>query len=128
MLVAVLCTKLQARHCIHVSAPENTLISCGFSCDPAGGFTADNPFPSRFSDYSPVSTGSPGVHRGFGMPQALQVSSPRPSAGLPLVGMVNTADLELQQRRQFELQEMQAQALAQAQAQAQVQAQVQTVA
>jgi hypothetical protein len=69
---------------------------------PAGGFTADNPFPSR---YSSPGVGSPKPTLAFGVPQGLRASSPMPGTGLPVVGMV---DLE-QHRRQLELQEMQLQ-------------------
>jgi len=62
-----------------------------------GGFTADNPFPSR---YSPAASSSPRPAITFGMPPQLRTSSPLPGTGLPVVGMV---DLE-QHRRQLELQ------------------------
>ncbi len=63
---------------------------------PAGGFTADNPFPSRYSDYSPAA--SPSAHLSFGMP--MRTSSPMPGTGLSVAGM--GMELE-QQRRQLEL-------------------------
>lgn len=83
------------------------LIQCGtvllLTCASAGGFTADNPFPSRYSDYSPVASKSPTAHLSFGMPQAMRSSSPLPGTGLPVVGMV---DLE-QHHRRLEMQELQ---------------------
>lgn len=65
-----------------------------------GGFTADNPFPSR---YSPAASMSPKAPFAFNAQSPLRTSSPMPGTGLPVVGMV---DLE-QHRRQLELQEWQ---------------------
>lgn len=55
------------------------------SAVPACGFTPDNPFPSRYGDYSP---GASPKHRAFGAPN-LHTSTPLPGTGLPMVGMVD---------------------------------------
>lgn len=64
----------------------------------AGGFTPDNPFPSRYGDYSP---GPSPKHRAFGAPN-LHTATPLPGTGLPLVGMADMGH----HRRQLELQEL----------------------
>lgn len=87
-----------------------TRVLCVSASLPAGGFTADNPFP-RYGDYSPAaSNGSPTRHFDFGS-LPMRTSSPMPGTGLPVVGMGSEVE---HNRRQLEMQPVQQAAQGQA--------------
>jgi hypothetical protein len=66
--------------------------ACAHTCVCAGGFTADNPFPCRYSPA--LSTNSPRSPLAFKAP--LPCQSPRPGTGLPVAGM--GADTAMQEQ------------------------------